>query len=219
MTSDFNVVQKELVEKCERAHFEGTRHTGLSGTLCEDLLIRTLETVVPKLNFGRGVIKFGDPIAKGEHLSGKKDLSTQIDIIIYRGEPLFELEKSIVVPIDQVLGVIEVKKWLYPVGLFRAKSVLENLERQIKSISSGTGKNIVFFLVAFRFHDRNRGATWFSEVREYSGKCYCFFGNYSRHNGKILYPWEENIWQNFEDSPYAGQFEKLANDVMKLQKY
>jgi len=44
---NFNEIQKELVEFSERIHEVGIRHTGLSGTICENLLIKALRNSIP----------------------------------------------------------------------------------------------------------------------------------------------------------------------------
>src|SRR3989442_789656 len=110
MREDFNETQKWLVEKSERVHEAGIRHKGLSGTICEDLLMEKLRISIPELNFGGGIVKFGNPEVKGAKLR-EENLSSQIDIIIYHEQPAFELEKSVVVKISNVKGIIEVKKW------------------------------------------------------------------------------------------------------------
>lgn len=201
---NYNQIQKSLVRLCEQAHEAGIRHSGLSGTLCENILIEELRKIFPKLNFNRGVIKFGP-----------ENFSTQMDIVVYRGRPEFQVGGSAVISAKQVLATIEVKKWIYP-------KMLEELRGWVARTEAGFHKNsrrkIPIFLVTFRSHDRRNGLNWFKATKNFPTPYrYCFFGGFSHVNKRNLYPWEEAIWNKFQDSPYSGQFEKLINDIKKLK--
>jgi hypothetical protein len=193
----FDEIQKWLVEQSERAHKEGIRHAGLSGTICENLLMLELRKSVPKLNFDGGVIKF----CKGKINNTKHDVSKQIDIIIYKGKPIYDIFGTIVVHSSQVLGAIEVTKWTEPKEFRKVVSSLQREEAELKNKSK---KKLRLFYVTFRASNNLRPSKFKSHIRH----GYCFYG---RTSGS--YPWEAR-WKNF--SIYAGQYEKLVKDVKKL---
>lgn len=212
--TDFNEVQKRLLKVSELAHFHGLRHKGLSGTICEDLLLRMLRKSVPELKFDRGVIKFGDRSMCGEELKAN-DLSTQLDVIIYRGRPLYRSAGDAVVHIDDVKGVLEIKKWAFP-------KMLSQVGRKVRKMRSRfqkrSGRRIRIFFVAFRFHDRHRPLNWSLHAKKLqTSNAFCFSGHYSRVNGANLYPWEESWWGKFDAYPYAGQYERLVKSIRSLQ--
>lgn|SRR3989338_2273758 len=213
----FNITQKELVEACEKVHYEGLRHKGLSGTICENLLIRALRKEFPDLHFDRGVIKFSDTNVKGEELNSN-DLSAQLDIIIHRSIPVFEIEDSVVVHASQVLGIIEVKKWTYPKMLSPNSDLIKNIKAIQDRLVKYSKKATSVFFVTFRFHDRvNKSVNWFTNKDNLPSKyTYCFFGAFSHRDRKNLYPWEEPRWKDFENDPYAGQFKQLVHDINEL---
>jgi len=215
----YNVIQKELINKSEKAHFEGIRHKGLSGTICENLLIKALRENIPGVNFDRGVIKFCSPELKGKNIR-KGDISSQIDIIIYRGKPLFEIEGNVVVHISQVFGVIEVKKWTYPSTIKSDGPVVRSINKIKRQLSDKTNRKIHIFFVTYRFSDRrNKNITWFTEKDKIPiENKYCFFGSFSTKKGWAIYPPEDPEWTNLEKGPYSSQFEKLVEDIKKLTK-
>jgi hypothetical protein len=208
---DYNQTQKNLVENAERAHFYGIRHKGLSGTVCEDLLIEALRQSIPSVQFDRGVINFGGRKPANDEPVKSSDLSKQIDIIIYRGQNLYKIAGVAVVHIDDVLGVIESTKW----GTQKKIDGLAVLERRLTQESA---RDIGAFFVAFRFHDRKRGDNWFVRIKHLprSIRGYCFAGEYGRHKGKNLYPWQESWAENFADCPYAGQYQKFVEAIEEL---
>lgn len=207
---DFNKIQKRLVEESELLHYHGVRHTGLSGTTCEDLLLKELRKLVPEINFGRGVIKLKNDIF-GSDLK-IRHLSTQMDIIIYKNKPIFNSGSVIVVEPSNVLGIIEVKKWLHPTDNHRAKSLIDGLNNVKKVIP-----NVPIFLVGFRVYCKRADNDWFEKVKTYPTKfIYAFDGKYTASGGVVRYPWEEDNWQNFDDTPYSNQLQKLVNDIHGL---
>lgn len=216
MKNNFNKTQKHLVEMSERAHEAGFRHKGLSGTICENLLTETLRKDVPEFCFDRGVISFATNPSSNS--VSTKDLSPQMDIIIYDGEPSARIGDHVIVHKSQAKGIIEVKKWLYPHSLFRAQAQLGQIKKLTERFAE-TKYKIVPFLVTFRFHDRQRiERNWFTETKDFGIKNrYCFFGKYSSINGTNLYPWQEKYWEDFDSCQYAGQYERLVRDIKALK--
>ena len=216
MRDNFNKTQQHLIEMSERAHEVGFRHRGLSGTICENLLTEALRKDVPDFSFDRGIISFAtDPTSNPVN---SKNLSPQLDIIIYKGKPAARIGDLVIIHESQARGIIEVKKWLYPHSLFRAQAQLEQIKRLTDQLLK-TKHEIVPFLVTFRFHDRQRvECNWFTETKDFGIKNrYCFSGKYSSINGTNLYPWQEKWWNNFEKYEYAGQYKRLVKDIKDLQ--
>lgn len=204
----FDKRQKELVEFCERVHEIGIRHTGLSGSLCEDALLRYLRKDIPEMQFYKGHIKKSDLIGKPY---------PQLDIIICKNNyvPNKKLKRISdvinIVPIEHVKGVIEVKKWAYPKMVGSINTSFKMLRREI-------GTSMPCFFVTFRFHDskKNKARNW-DHVRAKFKHVdpYCFFGQYSTE-AKNLYPWEEGCWKNFSrDCRYSGQYARLVQNIKK----
>ena len=212
----YNKTQMWLVEMCERAHEAGFRHTGLSGTICENLLTEALRKDIPGFSFDRGIISFAtNPL---HSIPKSEELSSQLDIIIYTGKPLANIGEHVIVHGSQVKGIIEVKKWLYPHSLHHAQAQLEQTKKLADQLSK-TKHTIVPFLVTFRFHDRQIiKRNWFTETETFEIKNrYCFSGNFSTIKKINLYPWQEKWWNDFDSYPYAGQYEKLIEDIKKLK--
>ena len=209
-----NFVQKKLIKQAELAHAHGLRHPGLSGTICEDLLLKTLRTLLPQFNFDRGIIKFGDVNKIGNDLK-KGNLSTQFDIIVYKNKPLYREADSVIVHSDNVLAVIEVKKWI---TLKMFSDLKESINKIKKNYKNKTGRELKFILVAFRCHDRGKGIEWWKEHVKILPTKYsvCFSGNFSHKNGVNLYPHEEKWWKNFDQYSYAGQHNCLINYIRSL---
>ena len=211
----FNKTQKWLIEQCERTHEARFHHTGLSGTICENLLTGVLRRDVPELSFDRGIISFGADSSRG--IVNNKELSPQLDIIIYRGKPITQIGGHVIVHESKAKGIIEVKKWLYSHSLLPAQKQLKRIKNLTDRFSKT--KNVIeLFLVTFRFHDRiNIKRNWFTETKNFGIKNhYCFSGRFSTIKGVNLYPWQEMWWNDFETYPYAGQYEKLIRDIKKL---
>lgn len=214
----FNSIQKELVKVCEEAHYYGLRHKGISGTICEDELIHRLRDLLPEFNFNRGVIKFSDK--QGDDLK-TDDLSTQIDIIIYKGDPDYYSNGQMVIRASNIVGVIEVKKWLYPKKLKKEEKLTQNLLDLQRQFNERINRDVTIFIVTYRFHDRKiKKIDWFSERNILPFDSFCFFGTFTSANGKNNYPWEEgDRWEKFDDfmfNPYAGQLEKLIKSIAKI---
>lgn len=209
---DFNTTQKRLIEAAERAHYYGLRHKGLSGSVCEDALIDALRESVPSLHFDRGVIKFADRNIFGNDLK-TENLSTQLDIIIYSGEPIYKAGGNAVVHADDVLGVIEIKKWANPKMITYLSTCITDTEKKIS-------KKIRTLFVAFRFHDRSRnGVTWRTQIKNFpTPYSYCFSGTFSRENKVNLYPWEEKWWSTFDTYTYAGEYEKMVREISEMNR-
>ncbi len=211
-----NKIQRDLIEQSERPHFEGLRHAGLSGTICENALIKALKKSVPSLNFNRGMIKFCKKDLVGAGLKGG-DLSTQIDIIIYKGEPLYRtVDDYVIVHISNVLGVVEVKKWSYPKMIEVIKNSLGEMKDKLISLGF---PNIEMFFVSFRFHDRKKTPqSWFSQITSIPDfiHSYCFAGGFLAKGGINNYPWQETWWDDFDNYRYAGQYAKLIRNIERF---
>jgi len=141
-----------------------------------------------------------------------------LDVIIYKGKPIFTTEGNVVVHIRDVLGVIEVKKWTHPKMLVKNSKLNKNIKNLQLILSRYSDKKIPLFFVTFRFHDRiTNSNNWFNNKKDLSAQyAYCFFGAFSRDRNRNIYPWEEHRWKNFEKDPYASQFKQLVNDITAL---
>jgi len=214
--NSFDAAQKELIDKAERAHYEGIRHKGLSGSVCEDLLIEALRDsfTSSRLNFDRGMIKFAAARTRGQGLAGA--MSSQMDIMVYEGEPVYRTLSQAIVHISKVKGVVEIKKWTHS-KMMRA-SVKEKIERTHTLLEQKAGRNIPLFFVTFRYHDRGNFENWRSAVAAFSTPlAYSFSGRFTGRGGVNLYPWQESWWNDFEHYPYRGQYERLVKDLSKLK--
>jgi len=213
----YDQIQKKLVEKCEKVHEAGMRHSGLSGTIVENLLIKELNGNIKKFNFDRGVIKFCKK--KGRNLR-EKTLHKQYDVIIYKGESANKFGDNVVVNIDHVKGVVEVKKWACSGNLKMGNSVYKRIKESSKLLKKESKRKIPVFFVAFRFHDKKKGKEgWSDSIKKFSTQnVYCFFGEYSKSGG-YKYPWEEGErWDKFsQKSGYGGEFQKLVKKIKNLR--
>jgi len=139
------------------------------------------------------------------------------------------------IQIQDMLGIIEVKKWSSPKMLKDLHEKFRKLEEKLKAqleermkaqleeqSNNRIKRKIRIFFVTFRFRDGEK--EWKLSKEEDLGidYSYAFFGNYTKHpknkDDKKLnrYPWEEVVWNNFADSEYAGNFEKLIKDINNL---
>lgn len=210
----FDKIQLRLVERAERANYVGLRHKGLSGTICEDLLLEELRQLFPILNFDRGVIQYGDSAANGHALKQGESLSPQVDIIVYRDKPKAKIIDAAVVPVKQVVAALEIKKWANPKALRSHHSKLQELAVELKRAAY---RPIPTYYVTFRFHDRAKiKVNWWTESRAAGMKNgFCFFGPTPRNE----YPWEyDKDWLK-SDNPYSGQFEKLVEAIRKAAQF
>ena len=216
---NFNEIQKELVEFSERIHEVGIRHTGLSGTICENLLIKALRNSIPELNFDMGIMKFCDYKLVGRDIDKKKDLSSQMDIIIYDGKPIKKIDETAIIHISQVLGVVEVKKWSSPKMFELNSKFIKKILGLKKLLKEKLNHEIPIFFVTFRFHDKMKSENWFSIIKNIPINAYCLFGTFSKspEDKKYCYPWEELNWNNFEKNDYSNQFQKLVDEINNLR--
>jgi hypothetical protein len=138
-------VQDNIVDFSEKLHKLGLRHSGLSGQLCEQLLKRELAKDT-SLKFTTGQIVFGD----GES-------SPQIDLIIHQKtieNEISGISKDLnVVPLDDVVGVIEVKKWTFP-------KLATSIAKSMAAIRRIVGSNIPLFSC----FDKAQGQTLIQEL-------------------------------------------------------
>ncbi len=219
---DFNKIQKELVQECERLHCVGVRHTGLSGFACENLLMEKLRKSIPDLKFDRGIIKICKEETTGRSIK-KDDISPQIDIIIYQGKEIFKYEGFVIVHKENVLGVIEVKKWTSKQAFKQALDEENSSDKKktnlqkLQIIKGLLGCKPIFY-VSFRAWGNDED--WFRAIENLKDngiKFYCFYG--AVRKGK--YPWEEKRWENFEnkeDNRYIGQYKELIENIQKLDR-
>jgi len=213
---DFNKIQKELVLECEKLHCEGVRHPGLSGSACENLLMEKLRKSIPDLKFDRGIIKICKEETKGKSIE-KDDISPQIDIIIYQGKEIKKYEGFVIVHKENVLGVIEVKKWTSKQALEEKNSSDKkktNLQK-LKKLKDLLGSKPIFY-VSFRAWGKAKD--WFDAIENLKDKgikFYCFYGAVRKGE----YPWNEKRWNNFEnkeENRYIGQYKELIENILKL---
>lgn len=209
----FHKQQKKLVLRCETAHKFGLRHKGLSGAICENLFMDELRKSLPSLRFDRGVIRYAQ--REGWKLT-KEDISSQIDIIIYQRRPELKIiGKHVSVPIKDVLGVIELKKWSFPKMLSPNGSLSKSLLKLGRILKQKSSKDIPVFFVSFRFEDRvQKKRGWGNISSQFPVNSYCFFGRSTRKNGNDLYPNKEEIWNKPEEwGCYKGQYKQLIKDI------
>ena len=64
------------------------------------------------VEFRSGVIKYAARNKRGNALKSR-EMSSQMDIIAYEGQPLYRTGSQVVVHISQVRCVLEVKKWAH----------------------------------------------------------------------------------------------------------
>lgn len=203
MKTIYNSRQKLLVEKCERFHEKGINHGSLSGSLVEDLLITFLREDIKGFNFFKGQIRSGN------------ESSCQIDIIIcddsFKQDEVFRFFKNYinVVPLENVKGVIEVKKWANPKMLSK-KGSLQSVKNEFEKFAP----HIPYMFVAFRFHDRVKEKKYFEDFNETNIDSFCFYGG---NTG--VYPWDEDEWDNFDTQcHYCDEYERLVTSIKSLGK-
>lgn len=141
---EFDKEQIDLVWESEEAWYRGFRGPGISGSICEKLLLSFLRKNIKELKFSSGVITRS--YEKGKKLH-KEELSPQIDIIAFKNEPLYQLEDFVIVHEKDVVCIIEVKKWVTRAGIFPPK---EYYIKQIRRLKEKVKKPLIF--VAFRHH-------------------------------------------------------------------
>ena len=195
MCRNMQQVQDGIVDFSERLHKLGLRHSGLSGQLCEQLLKRELVKDT-HLQYTTGQIILDN---------GKS--SPQIDLIMHQTRienAICSISKDInVVPLHDVVGVVEVKKWTFPK---MAASIAESMAAIQKSI----GWDIPLFHVSIRHKDRHSFQNWESFREGLTGiHCFCFYGAYHSKNGKAIYPFEETE----RGLSYNGQYEALVRSI------
>lgn len=211
--STWNQVQQRLVELSERVHYHGIRHAGLCGAIYEDVLIGELQKAIPQLRFGRGIIKFAPTTDFGKALLPQQ-LSGQVDVIVFRGDPQFEVQNAVAVHIEQVAAVIEVKKWQ---NLSDTPARKNDIVKWKDLLLKHSGRPIPVFLVTYRFEDRGKPANWMEfQAGIPSDHVYAFYGGLTRKRSISLYPWEEDKWATFNGHTYAGQLGRLVRDLDAL---
>jgi hypothetical protein len=122
-----------------------------------------------------------------------RDLSPQCDIIAYHGSPIYERFGHVVVPLNQILLVLEVKKWVRPSDTFA----------QIQRLRGFLRKPVL--LVGFR-HDGD-----YAEIAKKAGPTSTFL--FSKRSPQNRYP--DDV-ANFETSCLRkGELERLVKEIGK----
>lgn len=108
-----NERSRKLVIDVERGWEEGLIQT-VGGRYYEDLFTEMLEEYFPELKIGFGKIKLTDKRKfelKEARKNKEKIISSQIDLIIYDGEPILGTKRgTVLVKPEQVIAIIEWKK-------------------------------------------------------------------------------------------------------------
>jgi hypothetical protein len=196
--------QIELVEFSEKIYHLGLRHTGINGSLYEDLFIKILREELPKFDFYKGQIK-GEikPSPQYDILICKKD-TPQIDFL-REVNPLVNI-----VDAKNCYGVIELKKWAYP-KMINETGEIQNAYYHFKILHP----TLKYFFVALRFKDRKKGSTNWNNLKiglNVDGK-FCFFGR-TEHSDQEWLPWTEKLIKKHEN--YDFEFEKLIEMISNL---
>jgi hypothetical protein len=220
--NSYNDEQLKLVKKSELAWYEGLRHKGVSGDVCELLLMNYLKKQFPNLNFGKGQIKKSN--AKGEKLKKEKtNLSEQIDIICYTGKSLLDKKSFgnyVVVNKDQVKFTIEVKKWTGPADYSLEKTHAKNAGKLVKNlikIIDFTNKDNI--LVSFRYHGRKNGER--HDIKEAIQKCINKSPKlhaYILSNTTTKCPIEDKTGLILKKALEKDQLEQLINKITEIIK-
>ncbi|WP_299576854.1 hypothetical protein [uncultured Sunxiuqinia sp.] len=200
--------QVEIVEFAEKVYHSGLRHSGVNGTLYENKLIQFLREDVPKLDFYRGQIRYGNRS------------SSQYDIIICKKgirqhEFLKEVDPFVnIIDESDCLGVIELKKWGNP-KMISPNGSIENAYRKFKS----DFPDLSYLFVTIRFKDRKRlkEKKWIelSDELRTDGN-FCFFGNVYNSDKEWEFPWVNNKLLIERNRSYLGEYERLIRKIEVL---
>jgi hypothetical protein len=198
--------QIELVEFSEKIYHSGLRHTGINGSLYEDILIKFLREDIPQFDFFKGQIK------------NDSNSSSQYDIMICKkGTPQNSYLKDVnhyinIIERKNCLGVIELKKWAYPKMLSR-DGVIQSAYYSFKK----DYPELRYFFVTLRFKDRKKNIekTWSILKQELTidGK-FCFFGRTDPKDMEWKTPWNEEIIKKHE--AYDGEYENLLKAIINI---
>lgn len=203
---DYDKIQENLWWEADQSYRAGLRNTTLSGRICEELLIESLRKCIPNLKFNSGQIILKDT----SKVKNEKEMSSQIDIIVYEGEA-HKYGEIVSVEKEKVILVIEVEK--------RIKSKnetvnIEKYEQKLNNLWEKLDKNILkdkIFLVVFfssSIHSPERIKELVdSKLKPYN--CYIFCAEKGKK--KIKSGEEGKI-------SYENEFERLVNDIKNLTK-
>ncbi|MBI2579204.1 MAG: hypothetical protein HYW26_05825 [Candidatus Aenigmarchaeota archaeon] len=197
----YDKLQKHLVIETENVHKKGVRHTGLSGYVCEKLLMEDLRKEFRNVKFDRGIVTFSD---KEGHTLRKDMLTNQIDIIGYRKHK-FKKYDIVVVPNDKVLLCIEVKKWSY-----YSEKKLREIKNKLDKLKKRVHRPI--FYVAFRYHGSyGKRIENLKRLRKFLSphKVYAFSSATQRNK----YPEED---KNFKTYYPPREIERFFADIREL---
>lgn len=204
----YNLRQLEIVEFSERVYHEGLRHKAINGSLYEDILIKYLREDLPNLCFFKGQIK------------NKEKSSQQFDIIIAKPnteqtEFLQKVNPYVsMVELENVLGVIELKKWANPKMISKGGKIDIEYHKFKKEF-----KELEYILVCLRFKDRihKTSNNWENLKENISADAkYCFFGRVSDKNKEWQFPWSKNSVLLKENEQYLDQYLELVMRIKTL---
>ncbi|TRX34976.1 hypothetical protein FNW52_12605 [Flavobacterium sp. ZT3R18] len=198
--------QIELVEFSEKIYHSGLRHTGMNGSLYEDIFIQFLREDLPQFAFFKGQIVH-------ENIT-----SLQYDIMICKKEtPHEEFLRKVnpyvnIVNRKNCLGVIELKKWSFP-KMILSDGVIQNSYTSFKN----SFPELKYFFVSLRFKDRKNDLqkTWINlKTQLNTDGNFCFFGRTEPKDEEWLFPWRTEIINKHE--AYFGEYENLIQTISDI---
>ncbi len=204
----YNIRQFEIVEFSARVYHSGLRHKSINGSLYEDLLIKYLREDLPNLCFFKGQIK------------NEEKSSQQFDIIIAKpnteqNEFLRQVNPYVsMVERNNVLGVIELKKWANP-KMISEGGKIDNEYRKFKEEFS----ELEYIFVCLRFKDRihKTSNNWVNLKNKVSADSkFCFFGRVADKNKEWEFPWSKNSVLLKENEQYLNQYKELIMRIKTL---
>lgn len=196
----YNDMQRKLVVESEKIWYAGIRGKNLSGRSCEILLRDFIREEIPDVNAHEGVVLLSKK--KGSDLKSE-EYSPQIDIILYKKEPVYKYKDTVAVYKDQVVLAIEVKKWTSPTDLIDPNKFNKAIEKMKNIISKPV------FFVTFRHFGTGKKYRWTSAdhvKRECKADKSYVFGAPTKNK----MPWRvvpADTWL------YSGELQKLVNDI------
>jgi len=196
--------QVEIVEFSEKIYHLGLRHSGINGSLYEDLFIQILREELPQFDFYKGQIKFEEKSSPQYDIIICRKGTPQIDFL-YKVNPLINI-----VDIENCYGVIELKKWAFP-KMIKENGEIQSAYNHFKVLHP----KLKYFFVALRFKDRKKGDSNWNSLKSQlnvDGK-FCFFGR-TEHSNKEWLPWSQDLIKKHE--AYNGEFENLIKHITNV---
>ncbi|MFN8286917.1 MAG: DUF6602 domain-containing protein [Chitinophagales bacterium] len=211
MLSYYDQRQFKIVEFAEQVYHAGLRHSALNGSLYEDFLIKYLREDVPNKTFFKGQIY--------SRLNNGNTTSSQFDIMICKeGTEQKDFLKNIskfinIVDVENVYGVIELKKWANPKMISFEGPINEAYSRFSREFPQ-----LTYLFVALRFKDRkfdtNKHWRTLSSSLQPENK-FCLYGRTDHSYKEGKFPWDENQFETHKN--YLGQYEKLISSIKSLR--